>query len=348
MESEILEAVQRNGTSWSPAAAEIYGRKHQELNATKYHGLVKNNISYGPHERNILDVYMPVNQSGSPSLVIIYVHGGGLVAGDKSWYKGSLYANIGDYFASYGIITVIMNYRLVPNVIYPGGGDDVQMAREWVYHNISKTEFGNGDPRKVVLIGQSAGGLHIATNLYRSPNLKNDAVPSPPLAGVVYISTPFCFDTIPEHNHAQTALRAYYETNDGDAIHDSSPLGLVETLPKNLAIFDPRRIPCLIILAQYDPQVVQDSTFSFIDEYRRRSPLGVLPEVMVLAGHNHISHVCSIGTEDDAQGRMLREFLTLQRQNDFITIENTLRDKENLEGEHWETESAGLGRTTLN
>ncbi|KAJ3799751.1 Alpha/Beta hydrolase protein [Lentinula aff. detonsa] len=314
MQSEILEAVERNSTNWSPAVAEafrqIYGRKHQNLNPTKYHGLIRENISYGPHKRNVLDVYTPVESSASPRPVMMYIHGGELVAGDKSWYKGSLYANIGDYFTSHGIITVIINYRLVPDVTYPGGGDDVQMAREWVYHNISKTEFGNGDPKRVILVGQSAGGLHIATNLYESekPEFEAFTEPFPPISGIVYISTPFSFDTIlPEHN--QTALRAYYQTNDIDEIHDSSPIGLMEALPPNLPIFDPRKLPCLIVLAQYDPQEIQDSTFSFIDEYRRKSPQGVLPEFMIVAGHNHISHVCSIGTEDDVQGRMLREFI---------------------------------------
>ncbi|KAJ4480101.1 Alpha/Beta hydrolase protein [Lentinula aciculospora] len=315
MQSDILEAVERNSTNWSPAVAEafrqIYGKKHQNLNPTKHHGIVKENISYGPHKRNVLDVYTPTEVSTSQRPVMIYVHGGGLVAGDKSWFKGSLYANIGDYFASHGIVTVLINYRLVPDVTYPGGGDDIQMAREWVYHNISKTEFGNGDPKKVVLVGQSAGSLHIATNIYLSnpDSIKSESeVVFPPIAGIVYISTPFTFDSsAPEHN--QTALRAYYNTEDIEEIHEFAPVGLMEILPTNSPLLDPRKLPCLIILAQYDPQEIQDATFLFIEEYRRKSPQGVLPEFVIVAGHNHISHVCSIGTEDDVQGRLLHEFI---------------------------------------
>ncbi|KAJ3871386.1 hypothetical protein F5051DRAFT_446268 [Lentinula edodes] len=146
--AEILDAIRRNNTNFSPAVAEafrqIYGKKHHELNRTRSHRVVRENISYGPHERNVLDVYLPAEgapaspvspasstppaspsspvspaspksptslasptspvspppSSSSPSSpgynrpVMIYVHGGGLVAGDKVWYKGSLYANI--------------------------------------------------------------------------------------------------------------------------------------------------------------------------------------------------------------------------------------------------------------
>ncbi|KAJ3932802.1 MAG: Alpha/Beta hydrolase protein [Lentinula lateritia] len=273
---------------------------------------------------------------------MIYVHGGSLVAGDKVWYKGSLYANIGDYFASYGIITVIVNYRLVPDVKYPGGAEDILMAREWVYHNISKAEFGEGDPEKVVLVGHSAGGLHLATNLYLyppepkpKPNLNTQKYPlpsPPPIAGIVFISTPFIFDSNPttitttlipaqpSHWHTntqfhsntqfQTALKAYYGTQHLDEVQELSPIGLMMgKIPDGSPVLDPRRLPCLVVLAQYDPQGIQDSTFAFVDEYRRRSPHGVLPEFVVVGGHNHISHVCSIGTEDDVQGRILREFI---------------------------------------
>ncbi|KAJ3814856.1 alpha/beta-hydrolase [Lentinula lateritia] len=312
MQSEILEAVERNGTAWSPAVAEafrqIYGRKHLFLNPTKYHGVVKENISYGPHERNVLDVYSPTESSTIPRPVIVYVHGGNLVAGDKVWYRGSLYANVGNYFASHGIVAVIINYRLVPDVAYPGGGDDIQMAREWVYHNISKQQSGNGDPEKVVLVGSSVGGLHIATNIYLADHSNVNSKPVfPPIAGIVYLSTPFSFDTTPEDR--QTALRAYYETEDAREIYEHSPVGLIEVLSASSLVLDPRKLPCLIVLAQYDPEEIQDSTFSFIEKYRRKNPQGILPEFVVVAGHNHISHVCSIGTEDDVLGRILHEFV---------------------------------------
>ena len=64
------------------------------------------------------------------------------------------------------MIAVVANYRLVPDVVYPGGADDVQMIREWIYSNISALEYGQGSVDKVVLLGHSAGGAHVAMNLY--------------------------------------------------------------------------------------------------------------------------------------------------------------------------------------
>ena len=71
------------------------------------------------------------------------------------------------------MITVVANYRLVPGVVYPGGADDVQMMREWIYSNISTQEYGQGSVDKVFLLGHSAGGAHVAMNLYAAGTVIN-------------------------------------------------------------------------------------------------------------------------------------------------------------------------------
>lgn len=93
-------------------------------------------------------------------------------------YDEQYWGNIGQYFAGQGMVVVIVNHQLVSfdrpgstptnesTIKYPAGADDVQKAREWVYENIASDEFGNGSPEKVVLLGHSSGGAHIAMNLY--------------------------------------------------------------------------------------------------------------------------------------------------------------------------------------
>jgi acetyl esterase/lipase len=49
---------------------------------------------------------------------------------------------------------------------YPAGADDVQRAREWVHDHVGKSQYGRGDRNRVVLLGHSSGGAHIAMNLY--------------------------------------------------------------------------------------------------------------------------------------------------------------------------------------
>lgn len=103
------------------------------------------------------------------------------------WIALQYWGNIGYYFASRGIVTVVVNHQLVfyegyknpdssvnekSSATYPAGADDVQMAREWVYANIGSADFGHGCPEKVVLFGHSSGGAHIATNLYAAGELR--------------------------------------------------------------------------------------------------------------------------------------------------------------------------------
>lgn len=61
---------------------------------------------------------------------------------------------------------MVINHRLVPHVEYPGGADDIELAREWVFNHISSTKYGCGSVDKVILFGHSSGGAHIAMNLY--------------------------------------------------------------------------------------------------------------------------------------------------------------------------------------
>ena len=56
--------------------------------------------------------------------------------------------------------------RLVPDIVYPEGADDVQMMREWIYSKISAHDYGHGSVDKVILPGHSAGGAHVAMDLY--------------------------------------------------------------------------------------------------------------------------------------------------------------------------------------
>lgn len=122
------------------------------------------NERYGPAERNFLDVFVPPGDEPNKP-VLLYIHGGGFFSGDKLWSE-KVYSNIGWFFAQHGIITVVANHQLVPDVQYPGGANDMQLAREWIYKNVSLERYGCGSTDKVILFGHSSGGAHIAMNLY--------------------------------------------------------------------------------------------------------------------------------------------------------------------------------------
>ena len=95
-------------------------------------------------ERLKLDVYYPEGLKDCP--VIVWFHGGGLEAGNKE---------IPEKLKQKGWVVIGVNYRLLPKVTIRETLDDAAEAVAWVFRHA--TEYG-GDPKKIVVIGHSAGG----------------------------------------------------------------------------------------------------------------------------------------------------------------------------------------------
>ncbi len=99
-----------------------------------------------------LDIYS-ASQTGSLQPVMIYVHGGGWLAGDKRDVDHKP-----EFFVKAGFVFVSVNYRLSPKAKFPAHASDVALSVAWVYQNIAG--YG-GDPKKLNLMGHSAGA-HLA------------------------------------------------------------------------------------------------------------------------------------------------------------------------------------------
>jgi para-nitrobenzyl esterase len=115
-----------------------------------------------------LNVFTPEAAAGRP--VMVFVHGGGFVAGSKD---APIYD--GRAFARDGVVCVVINYRLgiegflpAPGVPTNLGLRDMIAALQWVQDNIAT--FG-GDPKNVTLFGESGGAWCIAA-LMTSPLVK--------------------------------------------------------------------------------------------------------------------------------------------------------------------------------
>lgn len=105
------------------------------------------NISYGPIDRQKLDVYRAdVPKTGAP--LIVFVHGG-------SWQDGSknIYKFLAEGFTQKGYDVVVPNYRLYPEAVYPVMIEDTAKAVAFV-----QQEFLDRD---LVLMGHSAGAYNI-------------------------------------------------------------------------------------------------------------------------------------------------------------------------------------------
>lgn len=111
------------------------------------------NILYGPHGKwNLLDVYLPKKRNGALP-VIISVHGGGWVYGDKDGYQ--FYCMD---LAKRGFAVVNYTYRLAPKYKHPSAMEDTNMVVRWVLNH--GEEYGI-DKEHIFMVGDSAGA-HMA------------------------------------------------------------------------------------------------------------------------------------------------------------------------------------------
>lgn len=107
-------------------------------------------LKYGEDPKwNLLDLYLPKNVSGKIP-VIINIHGGGWVYGTKETYQ---YYGLG--MAKRGFAFVNPNYKLAPDVQFPGELDQVDQYIHWVADHADEY---NLDKNNVFIIGDSAGG----------------------------------------------------------------------------------------------------------------------------------------------------------------------------------------------
>ena len=111
--------------------------------------LAAKGAAYGDDARQRLDVYVPTHPAAGPRPVIVFFYGGSWNSGDRAGY-----AFVGRALAARGFVTVIPDYRLVPQVVYPGFVLDGADAVRWA-HMHAKDYGGDGD--RIVLAGHSAG-----------------------------------------------------------------------------------------------------------------------------------------------------------------------------------------------
>lgn len=144
---------------------------------------IGDNIAYEDGPRHHLDIYGP-EQRGEPAPVIFFIYGGGWNRGERGDYQ-----YLGRAFAARGFITVIADYRLVPEVHYPEFLEDNASALRWTQDHIA--EYG-GDPTRLFLAGHSAGAYN-AMMLALEPSFRQEYGVTIPIRGVAALSGPYDF-----------------------------------------------------------------------------------------------------------------------------------------------------------
>ncbi|KAG6546610.1 hypothetical protein Mapa_011799 [Marchantia paleacea] len=141
----------------------------------RWHFNLLRNVRYGLAERNLLDVYTPSSCTSKSSLpVLMFVHGGVWASGDKS-----LFSPIGAILAHHGVIALLVQYTLYPQVPAKEQVKEISRAFSWAQDNVNR--YG-GNPDKVHIMGHSSGahlcGMLLWERARRNLSFKKYVVPS--------------------------------------------------------------------------------------------------------------------------------------------------------------------------
>ena len=289
MTPEIRAKLESLGRDLSPDMIGGTNQFFAQMNAgvgTDIH--VTRDIFYGPDERHRLDLFVregaSTSSGGSP--VLVYLHGGGFVMGDKHTEGSPFYSNVGAFAARDGWVGVTVTYRLAPANRFPSGLEDLKRVVQWLRTNIAQH---GGDPEKIVLTGQSAGAAHVAGYVAHQAH---HAVPGGGIAGAVMLSGIYDTTTCEPNQFAV----AYYGEDRAVWGGASCLGGLLET-----------NIPLLFSVAEFDPEDFQRQAAQLVGEWGRAK--GEYPEMHLLSGHNHLSPALSIGSSENEVERMIAGFV---------------------------------------
>ena len=166
---------------------------------------VHRSIAYGADPRQKLDVYVPSGLK-APAPVLLFFYGGAWSGGDRSMYLA-----FGQAFASAGIVTVVADYRLYPQVKYPAFVEDAAGALAWVHAHAG--QYG-GDAGRVFISGHSAGGYN-AVMLASDPKfIEARGGTLDWIRGVIGIAGPYDFLPLTEANY----IDIFHGANNADAM----------------------------------------------------------------------------------------------------------------------------------
>ncbi len=200
--------------------------------------------SYGDNAKQFARIYKPASATaGAPLPVVVYYHGGGWVIADVKTYDAAPRAMA----AALGAIVVSVEYRHAPEFKFPAQHEDAAAAYRWT---LAHAASWGGDPSRIALAGESAGGnLAVATAIYARDN----HLPAPAYVVSVY-PIANASKTLPSRMDAANAkpldaamlpwFGYYYQASEADA--QDPRLNLVAADLHGLP-------PTTIINAQIDP-----------------------------------------------------------------------------------------------
>ncbi|HUZ76313.1 MAG TPA: alpha/beta hydrolase [Chloroflexota bacterium] len=236
-------------------------------------------IAFGPHPRQVLDVYYPSRTAGL-SPVFVFLHGGGFRGGSPAGVSYMAAALL-----EQGVTFVASSYRLVPEVKFPDMAEDAALALRWVYQNI-RGHGGNED--RVVLSGHSAGASLAALAGFRPGWTHQMGVPEDMVKGLVLISG------------------GYVNRRAGDDVNTASPY-FVSNLTESIERTPERTI---VVTAQNDLPFCQPDAEALVAALRARGASHEFISAVPDTDHYFVGH--KLAEADGAIFGAVRTMLNLK------------------------------------
>jgi triacylglycerol lipase len=266
------QGVAALGADWNAAAytetLRLYTAVHRTI---EWPGVLEpETVTYGPEAQQTLRVFRPDAGFSEPGPVIVFLHGNGL--GEDSdiapGTDGLIYGHVGKLGPTVGGIGITVNYRTGDAASARSGVTDLRLALAWIAENVAGI---GGDANTVVLIANSEGAAIAARYLFDEESQLDSG---PGIAAAVLASGLF-----------------------GDAAPDL--LRLIER-------YAGPRVPLALWSAGYDPGSVQAGIAEIYAAICRKYQ--GCPGFEQIHGHNHVSHVLSLGTADTGAASALIRF----------------------------------------
>jgi acetyl esterase/lipase len=284
MPPDIAEKLQAMGRKIVvPETNALYAPLHP---MEPYPGIkLTRDLKYGPADRNRLDVFQAEGATGARP-VLLFVHGGGYIRGDKKTPNSPFLDNIPVWAARNGMVGVNMTYRLAPQSTWPSGPQDMGAAVKWVRDNIASH---GGDPARIYLMGWSAGGGHVASYVAFP---EYHTVPGSGLAGAILLSgSPFDATVFPD----MANYKQYFGEDTSKYPSFSAQPGLLKS-----------SVPLMVAWAGLDPPSIEAESINLSDALCKAQKC---PTKVYLKTHSHISSGNSIGTSDTELSDQIAAFV---------------------------------------
>ena len=241
------------------------------------------------NERQLLDVYAPTQGKTLP--VVLWIHGGGWRAGDKSSVQKKPQA-----FVDKGYVFVATNHRFIPNVTVKEMTGDIAKAIHWI-HDHAK-EYG-GDPNSIFVMGHSSGAHLAALVCTDDRYLKAEGLPLSIIKGCVPIDVSV-YDIPKRLKDGGSVATATFMKTFGEKEESQRDYSPVRHIAKG------KNIPPFLILHVANRPETKSQAHWLADKLK---DAGISAKVVAAEGTNHGTINTNLGLPKDRPTQEMWEFM---------------------------------------